>query len=327
MKLLEHKAELLPSRQYLCITHSDRPASLAKCELNYLEMRFSRSGRLPPKEPFTSLLPSKAHSPYGGEITIHELGAGFAPRLVARVRPETYKPQHAIWYAGSLWVVGVEHVEVYDPGLRSVAKVQDPWLAGGHTLAPDGNGHILVSCAASDSILVIDATSFRVVQALRMPQELYGRNYDLRRTESVTDHYITNDLQITHVNCAAPWRDGILMSSLIPGAIGWFDRNGEYSELLRGFVGCHGVRAISADLIYFCDSCVGTLMILDGNMRLRQRVATGSRWLHDAVYISAEVFALAVYDSAEVWFMDVASRKVIYKLDCGAYGGPQFLAF
>ena len=255
------------------------------------------------------------------------MGRGLRLELVARVRPETYKPQHAIWYAGSLWVVGVEHVEVYDPGLRSVAKVQDPWLAGGHTLAPDGNGHILVSCAASDSILVIDATSFRVVQALRMPQELYGRNYDLRRTDSVTDHYITNDLQITHVNCAAPWRDGILMSSLIPGAIGWFDRNGEYSELLRGFVGCHGVRAISADLIYFCDSCVGTLMILDGNMRLRQRVATGSRWLHDAVYISAEVFALAVYDSAEVWFMDVASRKVIYKLDCGAYGGPQFLAF
>ncbi|MBV9522408.1 MAG: hypothetical protein JO010_06430 [Alphaproteobacteria bacterium] len=316
-------------RRYLCITHSDRPASLDKCDLNYLELRYSRPGRLPPQEPFEALKPSKTYSPYAGEITLHDLGEDGrgAPRLVAKMRPEGYKPQHAAWHGGRLWVVGVEHVEVYDGALRSIAKIEDPWLAGGHTIAPDGRGHMLVSCSASDSVIRIEENGFRVVDALRMPEALYGRNYALARDDSVVEHYITNDQQTTHVNCAWPWRGGILVSALIPGAIGWFDERRSFTELLGGFVGCHGARGTQGGQIYFSDSCVGTLMLLDENLRVRRRIGTGSRWLHDAIEVAGDLFALAVYDREEVWLMDTASREVVHVIDCRGLGGPQFLAY
>lgn len=312
-----------------CITHSDRPASLDKCDLNYLEERYSRLDRLPPTEPFSSLAPSKAHSPFGGEISIYSISRSVhePPRLIARLRPETFKPQHAVWDAGLLWVVGVEHVEIYGPDLKSIARVEDPWLAGGHTIASDGRGNMLVSCSASDSVIIIDSKAGRVIDALRMPEELYGRNYSLSRSDSVVDHYIINDAQLTHVNCAWPWKGGVLTSSLIPGALGWFSPGGEHRELLRGFVGCHGARVRSDDgSIYFCDSALGALVFLDSKMRIAKRVATGSLWLHDAIQIDGDVFALAVYDSSEVRFMDVVTRKILHKLDVTAFGGPQFLS-
>lgn len=312
-----------------CITHSDRPASLDKCDLNYLELRYSRKDRLPPAEPFSSLAPSSVHSPYGGEISIYSIdGTGTAaPGLIARLRPDTFKPQHAVWDAGLLWVLGVEHVEVYGPDLKSIARIEDPWLAGGHTIASDHRGHMLVSCSASDSVIIIDAKAGQVIDALRMPEELYGYNYSLARSDSVVDHYIINDAQITHVNCAWPWKGGILTSSLIPGALGWFSPSGEYNELVRGFVGCHGARISSDDgLIYFCDSALGALVFLDSKMRITKRIATGSLWLHDAVQIAGNVFALAIYDRCEVLFMDVESREILHRLDVTEFGGPQFLS-
>ena len=45
------------------------------------------------------------------------------------------------------------------------------------------------------------------------------------------------------------------MSTLIQGAIGWFDLDGAYRELLRGYAGCHGVRAdLRTDQLFFCDT-------------------------------------------------------------------------
>jgi hypothetical protein len=329
MELLEKLGTLSPERKYLFITHSDRPLALELCDLNYLERRYARPGRLPPAVPFEALQPSTTHSPYHGEITVHDLGPDGRdpPRLVARFRPPGYKPQHAVWHEGHLWVVGVEHLAVYDASLAPVARIEDPWLAGGHTVIPDGAGRMLVSCSASDSVLVVDARRFQVVGAHRMPERLYGRNYELSRQHSVVDHYITNDLQLTHVNCASPWRGGILTSSLIPGALGWFDVSGHHKELLRGFVGCHGARVATGGEIYFCDSCVGALVFVDDRMTIRRRIGTGSKWLHDAVQVEGDLFALAVYDQGEVWLMDVASRTVLHRIDCGPFGGPQFLAW
>jgi hypothetical protein len=329
MALVQISGSLSPEQRYFCITHSDRPASLDRCDLNYLELRYSRPDRLPPTEPFESLKAAHYSSVYGGDITVYSLGANGRdrPRRVARLRPETYKPQHSIWHNGRLWVLGTEHVEVYDHQLLNIAHIEDPWLAGGHTILPDGNGHLLVSCSASDSVLVIDERSLTVQRALRLPEELYGRNYPLARTDSVVEHYITNDLQITHVNCASPWRGGILTSSLIPGAIGWFDPQDRYSELVRGYVGCHGVRESSAGEIYFCDSCLGTVVFLDTDLRIRNRIRTESFWLHDAVEVAPGLFALALFDKDEVRFIDANTRKVVHRIDCTGSGGPQFLAW
>lgn len=330
MIAVEQHEPLLPAKRYLCITHSDRPASLDKCDLNYLETRFSRPDRLPPKEPFTSLLPSKAHSPFGGNITVHEIGHGYETRLIALLRPDTYKPQHAVWHKGLLWVLSVEHIEVYDDTLQSVATIQDPWLAGGHTIAPDGRGSMLVSCSASDSVLQIDCDSFSPTKALRVPEVLYGRNYELRRTDSVIDHYITNDLQLAHVNAATAWREGILVSSLIPGAIGWFAPDGQYREILRGYVGIHGVRVAQNGEIYFCDSCNGILVSAQAQQSglvITSRVKTNSLWLHDAVQIGEDIFALAEFENNVVNFINIRTRNIVANTDCSTYGGPQFLAY
>src|SRR3954451_10079804 len=154
---------LRADQKYLCITHSDRPASLDKCDLNYLELRYSRADRLPPAIPFGDLAPSAAHSPFGGEITICRIDfVDQRHELVGRLRPEGYKPQHATWHAGRLWVLGVEHLEIYDEQLNSIGRIDDPWLAGGHTIIPDGRGHMLASCSASDSVLVIDTERMKV---------------------------------------------------------------------------------------------------------------------------------------------------------------------
>jgi hypothetical protein len=327
--MAELRTPLQDDRRYFCIVHSDRPAQLDQCDLNYLERRYSRPDRLPPRETFETLPAAATFTSFGGEITIHDLGESRfePPRLVARMRPDQYKPQHAIWRAGRLWVVGVDRIEIYDRRLDPVARIDDPWLAGGHTIFPDGKGRMLVSCSSSDSVLVIDQATLSVIGAHRMPESLYGHNYALKRTDSVVDHYISNDAQLTHINCAYPWRDGILTSCLIHGAIGWFDSEGRYEELLRGFVGCHGGRVNTSGEIYFCDSALGALTIVDSRMRISQRIGTGSRWLHDATQIHGTLYALALYDRQQVWFIDSVTRETVCVLDCGPFGSPQFLGY
>lgn len=330
MQVHTNKLDRFRERKLLWITHSDRPHDPEKCALNYLESRYSKPDRLPPAEPFESLIASGHYSPYGGWISAYDVGAdGTSPAvLVCAFRPKDYKPQHCIWLHDAIWVVGVEHVEVYDMHLRTIERIEDPWLAGGHTIAPTGDGSLIVSCSASDSILWIDEASRRVVSAQRFPESIYGHNYNLARTDSVVQHYITNDQQLTHVNCAWPYQNGVLTSALIPGAIGYFDQGGAFSELLRGFVGCHGARSrTDTGTIYFCDSCTGTLVMLNEKMGITRRLATGSSWLHDAVQISGNLFATAIYDTSYVALQDVASKETIQKIDCQSFGAPQFLWF
>jgi hypothetical protein len=162
----------------------------------------------------------------------------------------------------------------------------------------------------------------------RVPEDWFGRNYPIDRTSSVVEHYIDNDRQLTHVNSAWPWRGGLLVSLLIPGAIGWSDPDGIYHELMRGFVGCHGARVRSdIEEIFFADSCSGMLVFLDLKGQVIRRVGTGSRWLHDAVQIRDELFAAATFDRNEVVLLNVATRQVAGRISCAARGGPRSLSF
>ncbi len=207
-------------RSLLCVVHSDRPMQEPNSDINYLERRFGSPLRLPPAQPFETLEPARAFTTYLGAISVYDIGdAGERqPELVCAFRPDTYKPSHAMWHNDRLWVLGTEHIEVYDAHLNSIRVIRDPWLAGSHTIAPDGDGHVLVSCSASDAILVFDAGTGDVSKVWRVPEDLYGRNYPLDRAHSVVDHYIDNDRQLTHLNCAWPWRGGLLVSLLIQGA-------------------------------------------------------------------------------------------------------------
>jgi hypothetical protein len=317
-------------RALLCVVHSDRPLEEPKTDINYLERRFGSPLRLPPTRPFETLKPARAFTVYLGAITVYAIdeAGGRQPELVCAFRPDTYKPSHAMWHHDRLWVLGTEHLEVYDAHLDSVRVMRDPWLAGAHTIAPDGEGRVLVSCSASDAILMFDADTGELSHAWRVPENLYGRNYRLDRVQSVVDHYIDNDLQLTHVNSAWPWRGGFLVSLMIQGAIGWSDGNGGYRELVRGFVGCHGARVRSdVEEIYFADSCSGMLVFLDRQGGVIRRVGTGSRWLHDAVQIQGDLFAVAPFDHNEVVLLDVATRRVAGRIPCDGRGGPQFLSF
>ncbi len=314
----------------LCVSHSDRPIEFERCRRDFLAEHYNVPDRLPPAEPFEKLKPFIELSPFVGDITLWQFENGDLSRPVFRqhLRPEWYKPQFALWHAQQLWVLGIDTLEVYDPGLQLVASVTDPWMSGCHALAVDGNGDMLVSCSSSDSILILDRTSRAVKAALRMPEEIYGFNYPLKRTDSVIDHYIPNPSQLTHVNCVWPWNGGILVSTMIQGAIGWFDPEYRYRELTRGFIGCHGARVTDNGTIYFSDSCSGEILFLDERFGAARRYATGSIWLHDALQLSGDVFAAALSDSNSVRILDLASGDCLAELAGGDFGNTtQFISY
>jgi hypothetical protein len=161
-----------------------------------------------------------------------------------------------------------------------------------------------------------------------MPESIYGRNFDLSRADSVVEHYIPNDLQLTHINSASFWCDGIVVSTLI-GAIGWFDLQGQYRELLRGFVGCHGIRPQArTGPLYFSDSCLGVVVFLNSKLGISRRVDTQSRWLHDALQLGGDVFAVSIADHNQVSIVDFASRQPIARIPGAEFGmGTQFLSY
>jgi hypothetical protein len=234
-----------------------------------------------------------------------------------------------MWYQNKLWALGVDRLEVYDSFISHLAVIEDPWLSGAHTIIPDGRGRLLITCSGSDSVLVINEKSLTVESAFRLPEAIYGRNFDLTRKDSVVEHYVPNDLQLTHINCASYWRGGIVVSMLIQGALGWFDTAGNYHELLRGFVGCHGVRADSrtGDL-YFSDSCLGVIVFLGNKLGIARRVDIGSRWLHDALQIDGDTFAVSAADFNRIQFIDISTRDILTEISGAEFGmGTQFLSY
>jgi len=316
----------------LCVTHSDRPTEPAYCALNYLEKRYDIPERLPARVAFESLPHVSTQQPYKGTITVWQFrGQNYLqqPELLALLRPEDYKPQHAMWYQNKLWVLGVDRLEVYDSCISRLAVLEDPWLSGAHTIIPDGRGRLLLTCSGSDSVLVLNEKSLAVEAACRMPEAIYGRNFDLTRQDSVVEHYVPNDLQLTHINCASSWHGGIVVSMLIQGAIGWFDTARNYHELLRGFVGCHGVRADArTGNLYFSDSCLGVVVFLDNKLGIARRVDMASRWLHDALQIDGDTFAVSVTDANRVQLVDVSSRDIMTEISGAEFGmGTQFLSY
>ena len=313
----------------LCVTHTDRSYGPKEANLNYLTRRWSQPDRLPPSVPFAELPPASTASPHLGSITFWSLEDPATPTFRGHYRPDGFKPQHAIWRNGRLWILGTEVLLVLNADLEVQAEITDPWLAGGHTVFPDGAGQLFVSCSASDAVLVVDESTQRVVSALRMPEDIYGFNFPLQRTDSVVDNFVGNDLQLTHINCAWPHRGGVLVSALAQGCIGFFDQDGQYEELLRGFVGIHGVRTTPTDgRIYFSDSAVGTVNFLTPDLSLERRLATQSAWLHDAEILDRGLVALAVTDRNTVEIADQRTGAVVSTISGRRFGaGTQFLSY
>lgn len=303
----------------LALTHSSRRTNLSRCSAEFLTRRFGDPGRLGRLPPFESLPPPEPL--YCGAASFLEVLEDESGRLC--FRPGTrWKHREKVQHVASLGEAGLlvgfeQRVELRRPG--AIRSYEHPLLAGLHTVAPLPGGQALLSCSASDALLVLDLATGEVEKVLRMPEDVYGRRYDLGPGMDLRRHYIGDEQQTTHVNAAHPFDGGrrAVVSTLIQGAVGVFDlETGAYEEIVRGFVGCHGARVSAAGEVYFADSTAGHLVFLDDRGRTARRFDAGSRWLHDVQQIRGSVYAFALADANElrVWDVDLGDRgELLYR--------------
>lgn len=306
-----------------------------QASLNYLTRRYSSPDRLKNLPPFDSL-PNEYCSTYTGNISIWELPDDFLqrPKLIAFMK-KPYKIQHAALYKEKLVICGTAFIEIYN--INDVIKkpesaicqkvISHPWFSGGHTVIINSKDELVVTCSGSDSILFFDFSG-NLLRYHRMPEEHYGKNYDLKLSDDIRLHYISNDLQLTHINCASEYSNGYLVSALIQGLVGFFNRTGKYTEIIRGFVGCHGVRPLpDEEGFYFSDSTTGTLIEMDFQGRIIRRFSLNSKWLHDALYIKKDHYIFVPSDLNTMEFWNIASEEKIWDVKCDMLGGTtQFLS-
>ena len=104
-----------------------------------------------------------------------------------------------------------------------------------------------------------------------------------------------------------------MVSTLIQGAIGEYHLDsGDYQELERGYVGCHGARYDDAGSIYFSDSCDGSLIHINKNGPLITSKVK-SKWLHDSVQLQGDLYAFALADSNDLLIRNVRTGQDVFK--------------
>lgn len=309
----------------LILSHSARPFDAERASLNFLSGRYSDPGRLVRLPPLDTLRPDREYLGWQGALSLHRLvwqDDRLQTQMLATLRT-AQKIQHGLLLDScrlllcfedhlEVWRFPVEvgHLRGRDIQRRGLLerRFDHPWFAGVHNAAVMAPGRVAVSASAPDAVLILELQSGDVSRILRMPEGLYGRNYDLDvGRHDLHSHYIANDQQLTHLNWVAPaGRERLLVSGLIPGSVGFFDlRDGRYTEVLRGMVGCHGARLASTGEIYFADSTNGNLVFVGWDGVIRRRCSVESRWLHDVQEISPGRFALAVADHNAYQIIDI----------------------
>lgn len=317
------------SRRLITLSHSTRPVEFERITLNFLTKRYSKGDRLCNPPPLHSL--SGEYLPhYIGNVTLWSWDDdGDAAPTLRECIVRDYKAQHALVIGDSLVICGTAFIEIYpleSDRSRPGRRISHPWFSGGHTVFMDERGMLAVSCSAPDAILVFDWEG-NLVEALRMPESIYGTNYELRSADDLRRNYIHNDLQLTHINCAFPNERGYLCSTLIQGAIGLFRPDRSYVEIVRGFVGCHGVRTRPGlDGFYFADTVNGNLIEMDWHGKILRRFSVDSRWLHDVEHVGGEDYLFSLSDRNRVEIWDTGTLTKRWELDCTAFGSTcQFL--
>jgi hypothetical protein len=315
----------------LTLTHSSRETDLERCSVQFLTRRYADPARLADLPPFDSLPP--APTLYSGAVSLFlafEDGSGrFHLRRLGSVRSRD-RIQHAALLPSGDVLVGFEHrvvrwrsrlpiaemdrIDAMD--FQVAARFEHPHMAGLHTVEPLGPERVVISCSSPDALLVLDLGEGKLERILRLPRDLYGRNYDLAPGMDLRRHYIPDDLQIAHVNAAHadPTGRWLAVSTLIQGAIGVFDlETGRYEEVTRGFVGCHGARFDDRGNLYFADSSTGNLVFLTEEGKIARRFGTGSRWLHDVRQLRGSVYAFALADANELRVYDIDKNELLFK--------------
>lgn len=327
---IEHKAKLAGT---LLVTHSGRITEPARCSVNHFTRRYRNPDRLDNIPNFEELPPEKVFQGYDGSVTFYNVfenddGTIELARLGNIFKCD--KIQHTVMLDERNILVGYEsRLEVWelDKSIRQITKlhknniklkriIEHPFFPGLHTIFNMPDGKVILSCSASDAILIVDLDMGKVTNQIRMPADLYGSNYELTEGMDLREHYIHNDAQTTHINSACPSVDGskVVVSALIPGAIGEYHLGtGEYKELIKGFLGCHGAKYNDEGQIYFSDSVNGNLIFLNSNGIIDYRFGVDSRWLHDVQQIKENIYSFTLADKNELQIWDVANEIILYK--------------
>ena len=309
------------ARFRVMLTHTSRNFD-STCREN-LVRRYTNPMRLSDLPPFEELSPPPADL-YSGGLSILELaveGDGRAHMTARRCINSPFKIQHAT-LAGARLVLCFENflavlpsadapLENVDLRPGSPWRIDDNWFSGLHTVFAVNDDICIVSSSGSDAVLWVDLLNRKVIRRWRLPSDIYGVNYELTPAMSVSRHYIHNDIQLGHLNCAYPdGKGGCYVSTLAQGDIGHVDEQGRYSLLARGYVGCHGVRvALNGQDVYFSDSCGGRLMQLEPDGSVRERWSVDSSWLHDAEQADPDLYLFCLGDRNEVALVDVTDGQ------------------
>jgi hypothetical protein len=232
-----------------------------------------------------------------------------------------YKAQQAAFWGVDLIIAGTAFVELYTSAKeqKPYKIIEHPLMAGNHVFSILDQETFAISCSASDAVLIFNKNG-ALKKYLRVPEELYGKNYNFPPELSLREHFIHNDLQLTHLNSVSGYNGGFLVSTLIQGAIGHFDREGKYREITTGFVGAHGARVISDQEIYFCDSVNGCVVVIDPHGKILRRYGTGSRWLQDAVWVENEIFLCGCSDRNKFELWDFEKNQILWEIDGTPFG-------
>jgi hypothetical protein len=304
----------------LLLTHSTRKIDFNQCNLNFLTNRYKNKNRLQ-NLPELSTLTNEYCSNYTGAFSCWDWSIiSDNPKLI-HWEKKNYKVQQAQIRGKELILAGTAFLEIYKTIWDNIPsyKITHDLMAGNHLFEVMPNGGLVVSCSASDAILLFSKDG-EFLEYLRVPEKNYGKNYLFPPNISLRDHYIHNDLQLTHLNSVHCYDQGFLISTLIQGDIGYFDAQKKYHVITSGFVGAHGVNSLPNGNIYFCDSCNGCINLIEKTGKIKKRYKVDTSWLQDARWIQDEIFLCALSDKNTFELWDFDKNKLIWKINCSEFG-------
>ena len=307
----------------LITTHSSRFFDSNRAHLNFLNKRFDTRSldNLPDITSFGSW--NEAISVHG-KIAFWRINYNCKKRvsveLLTCLQPP-FNPQSACFVGDVLMVAGPDRIMRFGPGFESLDPIVDNWIAGTHTVRKAPEDTIWVTSAPANAVLRIDPRSGRVVERVIMPVR-YGAGYQLTPQDDLRKHFIPIDYQPTHINSAWAIDDEVLVTLLVPGAVGIFDRDRNYREIFSGLRGCHGARVNpQTGHIYVTDSPGGFVWYIERESgRVLKRLDFHSRWLHDAEVIDKGILLGMVSDQNVLLFMDEERGDVLETVKCDGIG-------
>jgi hypothetical protein len=324
----------------ILISHTSRVFDAIKCDQDFLKKRYSREDRLADITPFEKLPPRPSPPLYYGNFTIAQLRVVDGQLALNPLR--CFDTRDNIAHAclvGDKFVLCFENylyvmdsldapidgliIESGDPNL-----ITDNWFCDLHTVFPIDETTCLVSGSCADAVFWVDIPKRKVIKRWRLPEETYGSNYDLQPNMSIHDHFIDNEKQLGHLNCAYPdGAGGCVVSVLGQGDIGHLNAAGEYELLAHGYVGSQGSRcATDGSYVYFASSCTGQLFKVDQNRQVEEVITIKSQWLQDVTQIKDDVFAFAAKDWNELAIIDTKQKRELGRFKLSSRGnGVVFL--